>query len=276
MEADLYMPVRMDGLPKGMILVATSAKGIEVRIRGPESRVSAIKKAPPRYAVDMTDARIGMQSIPVDPARMPFSGGVSVVAFSPETLDVEVARELRKAFPVTVTHAGTPAPGRRVKDSRAKPFAVIVRGPERLIEQIESIATKPIDITGVAETFKKEVALEIPEGLLLDGPAQVVTVEVEINEEIVIRQLKGLAITGKGSRYRYRIMPPAIDIEVKGPVRVLDTLVKDKGIKVYMDLKDLAPGVYPRRAVLKFPPEVTLVSTNPEIFTVTIFKGGER
>ncbi|MBW2043219.1 MAG: hypothetical protein JRI76_14525, partial [Deltaproteobacteria bacterium] len=78
------------------------------------------------------------------------------------------------------------------------------------------------------------------------------------------------------SRYRYHITPPTIDIEVKGPVRVLDTLVKDGGIKVYMDLKDLAPGVYPRRAVLALPPEAVLVSTSPEIFTVTVFKGSEQ
>jgi YbbR domain-containing protein len=276
MEADLFMPVRIGKIPDGMILVSSSAKGIEVRVRGPASHITSLRQERFEYTLALSDAHIGMQSIPVNPAQIPLPAGVSIVGISPEALDLEIARERRKALPVTVNCFGEPAPGRRVEKTQAEPSAVILRGPEGIMADIEGVATKPIDITGVAESFKREIPLEIPEGVILDGPAQVITVGVEIGAKIVTRAFKGLAIIGKKNLYPYRITPPVIDILVKGPEQRLEALKKEGGIEVYMDLEGLAPGVYPRRAVLTLPPEITLVSTKPEIFTVTILDNGDK
>jgi len=271
-EADLFVPVRLEGLPNGMILVESPVKGIEVRVRGPESRIKSIQGGRIGYAVDMTAARLGMQSIPINPVRIQLPMGVSIVGFSPETLAIELAREARKALGVTVALSGVPAPGREVRSAYPKPSTVIVRGPERIMETIETVATKAIDLTGAAESFQKEIAIEIPDGMLLDTPSQVITARIEIGEKIVIRQLKEVTIIGKGSPFQYRIVPATIDIEIKGPVHFLDELERKGGIKVFMDLVGLKPGVYPRRAALTLPPEITLVGTKPEIFTVTIYK----
>ena len=272
MEADLFVPVRLEGLPNGMILVEQPAKGIEIRVRGPESRIQSIQGGRIGYTLDMTAVRLGVQSIPIDPARIQLPMGVSIVGFSPKTLAIELARESRKALGVTVALSGEPPPGKEVRSASPKPSTVIVRGPEGIMETIETVATKAIDLTGVAESFQKEIALEIPDGMVLDTPSQVITARIEIGEKIVTRQLKEVTIIGKGSPFRYRIVPATIDIEIKGPVHFLDELERKGGVKVSMDLAGLKPGVYPRRAALTLPPEITLVSTKPEIFTVTINK----
>jgi hypothetical protein len=39
-----------------------------------------------------------------------------------------------------------------------------------------------------------------------------------------------------------------------------------------VDLADLKPGVYVRRASISLPLRITLVKANPELFTVTVTK----
>jgi YbbR domain-containing protein len=68
----------------------------------------------------------------------------------------------------------------------------------------------------------------------------------------------------------YSIMPPTINIEVKGPVNIIEKLHKDKGIEVYVDLKGLKHGVYVRRATITLPVKTTLIGVKPELFTVKI------
>ena len=276
-EKDLFVPVRVEGMPADRILVQGPAKGIEIRVRGPQSRIESLKKARLQYLLDMTDIPLGMQSIPVDPERIKLPRGVTLIRILPEHLVVETARQLRKALKVTVTLSGKPAPKRQVNKTDPKPAFVIMRGPEALIRALTSVATKPIDVTGAAESFQKEIALEIPQGLILEGPSRVITARIEIGDKIATRWLRGVPIAGKGTAYWFRITPPAIDIQVKGPVRILGRLKrKKKGIEVYMDLKGLEPGVYPRRAHIKLPTEVTLVASRPEIFTVKIYGSNEE
>ncbi len=275
LEADLFISLQYDGVPPGTSLVGDPPKGIEVRIKGPESSIKLLQENPLRYTVNLAETRLGVQSLPIDPDRIPLPGGVSVLGFNPKILNLELVRGVRKALRVTVSLLGEPAPECTVKGTDPKPSSIIVQGPEKILAALNSVATKPVDVTGAASSFQKEVALEIPEGTTLDG-TQVVTARIDIGEKIVVRNLRGLVVVGKGTSHRYRITPASIDIQLKGPVRRLNALEQQGGIEVYMDLSRLKPGVYPRRAALKLPPEVTLLASRPEIFTVTLFKKSQN
>ena len=93
---------------------------------------------------------------------------------------------------------------------------------------------------------------------------------IVIKEKIVTRKFKDIPVKGKHTPYAFSISPPVIAIEVKGPVNILEKLLTEKSINVMVDLKDLKPGVFVRRAAITLPVNATLVSANPEIFTVKI------
>jgi len=97
----------------------------------------------------------------------------------------------------------------------------------------------------------------------------VIVAEVGIGEKEARRTFSRVPVSGKNARYRFAITPPSISITVKGPVSAL-TKIETEGVEVYVDLQGLAPGVYPRRAVIALPVEATLLQAEPEIFTVTI------
>jgi len=135
---------------------------------------------------------------------------------------------------------------------------------------LTKIETKPIDVSGLNETFRKEITLDLAEGLEVISASRLAMVAVTIAEKVTTKKMEKVSIQGKNTRYRYRISPATLDIIVKGPAQVLEKLDAARDISVTVDLKGLAPGMYIKRAAITLPVQASLVSVDPEEFKVTL------
>jgi hypothetical protein len=97
--------------------------------------------------------------------------------------------------------------------------------------------------------------------------------EIFIAEIIVTKMFKAIIVEGIKASCPYSIDPSCIDIEIKGPANILDQIDPDKDIKIFVDLKDLKPGEYVKRASIKIPVQTTLTGVKPEVFTVRVRHG---
>lgn len=269
-ETDIFIPVDPRQVPRGLTATDLPSKGIEVRVRGPKSVIETLSKLELRYKLDLAGAKIGVKVIPIKEDQIPLPKEISIVSAHPSILRVRIEREINKQLPVIISFSGKPASGFFVSDAIAQPPSVIIRGPEHVLVPIEKAPTKPIDVEGLTESFKKPIALDLPEGLEIVAPSGEILGQILISEKIVTRKFQDIPVEGKNTPYVFSITPPAIEIEIKGPVDILERLQVEKGIRVVVDLKDLKPGVYVRRAAITLPSRVALVVVNPEIFTVRI------
>jgi len=220
--------------------------------------------------LDLSGVEVGIRSIPIDQDRIPLPKGISIVRVNPSFITVKVEKEIQKEVPVIISFSGKPAPGFIVSSATAKPSSVTLKGPESILAPVVKALSEPIDIKGLSESFKKEIALDLAEDLEGDSPSKLVLAEILIEEKIASRKFNDIPLEGKGTPHIYSITPPAINIEVQGPVNILEKLNTENGLKVYVDLKDLKPGVYVRRATITLPVKTTLVGVKPELFTVKI------
>ncbi len=269
-ETDIFVLVDPDQIPAGLTLAGPPLKGIEVRVRGPKTTVLALAESNPHYVLDLAGIAVGVTSIPIKGDRIALPMGVSIKNITPAFLTVKVEKEVTKELPVKIAYTGKPATGFSAAGAVAKPLSVTVRGPESVLLPITEILTKPVDIKGLSESFKKEIALNLPENIEIVSPSGVVSAEIFIQETIVTRTFNDIVVEGKNSPFQYSITPAVIHMEVKGPENSLESLKDQKGFQVYVDLKGLKPGVYVRPAVITLPVNTTLVSVNPERFTVKI------
>jgi len=132
------------------------------------------------------------------------------------------------------------------------------------------IETKPIDVSGLNETFRKEIPLDLAEGLQINSASRMAMVEVAIAEEVATKKLENVPVRGKNTRYRYRISPATLGIVVRGPAQVLQRLDPDRDIRVIVDLKGLGPGTYIKTAAISLPVQATLIRVDTEKFKVTL------
>ena len=269
-ETDILVPVGFEKIPSGLTITTFSSKNIEVRVRGPKSAIKGISNKKLRYSADLSNVSAGLNSIPVNIEHVSFPETLSILKFNPTSLDIVADIEIYKKVPVKVFYTGEPASNLFVADALAKPSSLILRGPKKLLHPIEKILTKSVDINGALKSFKKEITLDLPEDIDIVFPTGVIHAEILLKEKFAIKKFSNIPVKGKNTKYLYSISPLAIDIEIKGPVNILDKLKVNDNINVYVDLKGLKPGIYVRRAAITLPVKTTLAGVEPEIFTVKI------
>lgn len=269
-ETDIFIPVAPVNMPDGKTLSVPFPKGIEATVKGPRTAIEKIMEHPPQYTLDLSGIDTGVKSVPVDTSLIPLPKDVMVSAVNPLFLSIAVEKEIIKNIPVSVSLHNQPAAGYFVSNVVAAPSSVILRGPKSLLQPIEKIHTKPVDMDSVMETFRKETALDLPKGIENADPKKIVLVEVVIREKIDTLVFDDFPVTGVNSRHAYHISPASMRIKIKGPVNVLNHLDPEKDITVHIDLKELEPGVHLKPAIISLPVGISLVQAAPEVFTVKV------
>jgi len=269
-EADIFISVDTEQIPEGMIITNGPFTGIEVHVRGPKSILRTLSDLKIQYTIDLSGVKIGVNIIPVHQVRIPLPDGISILKINPDSITVKVENEIKKKLPVNITLTGKPAKGYMVVGAKAEPTSVILRGSEDTLSNMNKVSTKPINIKGFSNSFKKNVALDLLENLKLVDSSKIILADVVIKEQLTTQTFDNIPVQGDGGLYVYRITPPTITIKVKGPVNMIEKLYGGNGIQVYVDLKGLTPGVYHKRATITLPVKTTLIDAKPENFKVKI------
>jgi YbbR domain-containing protein len=177
---------------------------------------------------------------------------------------------MTRSLTLEVPYEGQPATGYVALPAVADPPAAEIRGPESLVAAVTFLKTRPVNLGGASEGFRKEVALHLDETAGIAASPSVVQVTVPIREEIATRVFDGIGLGLSNLSGRAAVQPDTIGLTVRGP----STLLKKGGIReqihVYIDCRDLGPGVYVRRAVIRLPVGLILTGARPELFTVTL------
>ncbi|MCD6185142.1 MAG: hypothetical protein J7K84_05030 [Deltaproteobacteria bacterium] len=269
-ETDILLPITFENIPKGLTITGHPLKSLEVRIRGSESLIESLSGMKLQYKFDLTAVNVGVQSIQIKKDGILLPPGVAILKITPSFLAVRIEHEIIKEVPVFVSLSGRPASGFIVTSAVARPQRIVLSGPENTLEPLTSVMTKPIDLKGSSESFKKNTAIELINNVEIISEPRIFVAEISIDKKIITKRFKDISVEGIKASFPYSITPPRIDIELKGSVNILEKINPVKDIKVCIDLKDLNPGVYNKRASIKIPVQTTLSKVTPEIFIVRI------
>ena len=269
-ETDILISVDPYKLPEGLTLIGPPLKEIEVRVQGALAALEYLALNKPRYSLDLSGVAIGVESIPINPDMLQMPDGVKITRVNPAYLTIRVDRRLKKQVPVMISVSGKPAASFFVDDLLAKPSMAMICGPETVLDPIDAVLTQPIDVNGRSESFKKETALDLGAGVEVCVSSGIILAEIYIAEKEVTRRFTDILVEGENTPFNFSISPPTITIEIKGPQKIVENLQPEKDIRVLVELKDLNPGVYVRRATITLPVKTALVIVEPKLFTVTL------
>lgn len=269
-EIEILIPVDPYKLPDGLTLVGPALKEIELRVKGPLSALKDLRRNVPRYKLDLSGVAVGVESIAINPDLIQMPEGAQITRVNPAYLTVKVDRLLKKQVPVKVAVSGDPAGSYFINGTLAKPSMMLICGPETAIGLVDEIFTKPIDVTARSESFKKEIAVDLAEGVETCSSSGIVLAEIYFAAKVATKRFVGVLVQGKNTPYEFSVSPRTLTLEIKGPLNIINNLQPQKDIRVFVELENLKPGVYVRRAAISLPVKTTLVSVEPELFTVKV------
>lgn len=275
-ETDILIPISINNIPKGLAITGQPLKGLEVRVRGPATLIESLPAMKLQYKLDLSTVSAGVQSVQIKKEKILLPPGISIISITQTYIAVKIENEITKEMPVIASVTGQPASGFIVAGAVAEPSLIVLRGPESTLEPLDKVMTKPINVSGYSESFKKKTAIELIDNLEIISGAKIFIAQINIKEQIVTKKFVRLKVQGRETSLPYTIIPPLMDIELKGPVNLIETIDPVKDINIYIDLKNLSnfkklkQNVYVTRALIKIPVQTTLSGATPEIFTVKL------
>jgi len=280
-ETDLLLPVDFSNVPEDMVLTSFHTDKIEIRIKGNPRKIEMLNKETILYPADLyTDLEFdpagdsdsiepGHYLLPVDWTRIPLDPSISIMDISPSYLSVRLDRKTTKTFKVAIPYSGEPAKGYMALAPACEPPTVALTGAESLINKIEQLQTKPVDLTNASEDFKKEVPLDL-NPLLFSSAQSMFIVTIPIKSRTGTRSIETIPIQLRNSPKRVTIEPAVITVEIKGPQEILSNKAVTDEIFAFMDLKNLKPGIYARHVYINIPVDLIMTQASPQVFTVKI------
>jgi YbbR domain-containing protein len=250
-----------------------TAKPATASVQGASSVVARVVKM--IAEVNLAGARATVQQ-PVSIKAVDIDG-IEVknnMVYTPSTVDISVPiMKMQPARTVPVkapTPAGVPAPGYRVGSVSVEPATVSIRGLPTLIDDIVSVATQAVDVSGASANVVREVAVVMPQGVDIVDPR---TVQVTVAVLPDTSAVKTLDVTPRlvnsVANLKYTLDATPVKVTVSGPEKLLVSLGAD-ALDATVDVRGLGAGQYQLRVQIGPPAGVVVTRVEPERVGVTV------
>ncbi len=274
---ELPVRVNIQGNPAATHSVGKiSADPTVVSVTGPATRLNVLKEARATVFLDNTrETRIvtrplifyDRQDNPVslNSSEIDVSDGQSVV-----TVDIKELAGVAD-ISIRVRWSGRPADGYRFLSAVPDPRTVLVQGPPDVIQELRSIPTEEIELSGLVESEIFRVALELPEGVTLRTTSPI-DVEVEVERILTTDVFVATPqIVGLGEELSATLSITQVNVVLFGPLEALDT-IEGSDVRVDVPLFGFGPGEYNIEPVVAPPPleGVETRSYQPDLISVII------
>ncbi len=162
---------------------------------------------------------------------------------------------------ITVDWSGDPAFGYRLLNISVDPPSVLIEGTPEIVNELTSLQTEPIDITGLTESFIQQATLALPEGITLDQNQEIfVTVGIEPIMSTDTRRQE-VEVLGLDEDLEVQLDPDDVGVVLYGPLPALGSLVSND-VRVTIDLIGRDAGQY------SIEPEVDIPDRGIEVRSV--------
>lgn len=267
------VPVRVitsGTVPFGYNVGAAQVIPDTVSISGPAQLVDPITAA--AVTVDVNGATKS-----IDQGYRPVLEGVSESDASRITLDpgqvrVEVPIEqklLYKTVPVSPTIVGNVALGYEVVGFSADPQTVLLVGDPQTLDQMNTVPTEPIDVSGADGDRAYNTSLALPGTVAMAGPQSIVVRVLVSTVNGSKTLLVGPQVTNLGPGLTYQVNPGAVNVTLAGPIPVLNR-VQPSDVVVTIDATGITSGTQSVNVQVKTPDLLKLVSVRPQRVTLTV------
>jgi YbbR domain-containing protein len=153
-------------LPRGTILLEP-IQSVKVRLRGPDRQLRTLSPWAIDVVVDVSDSTGGgLDVVHLTAADVERPDGIDAVSIEPNSIPVRLDVEATRSLPVVPRIVGEPAGGSIPGDIVTLPENAIVRGPQSLLVNLDSLTTSPVSLDGHAFSFDQTVSVIPPDPLI--------------------------------------------------------------------------------------------------------------
>ncbi len=262
-QIQFSVPVKLRNVPDSRVAV-TDENLINVTLRGPRLILNSLSYNDINMEIDVSNFTSHTTEYRIKDSDISIPSGVEVVRVSPPSVNITIDNIISKKVDVSPFFVGEPAKGFKVHTLEIKPSAVVVEGAATLLNNITSIETLPINLSGKFKKVNYSVGMKRINGIKNIDPPQVEIV-VTFQEDIIQQEFKNISIIMRNQKegYTYKLLTKKADITVKGRSDILNSENIVKNMTLYVDVSGLEEGQYLRDIKSESSLNVDIVDISP-------------
>ncbi|WP_042277546.1 CdaR family protein [[Clostridium] dakarense] len=157
--------VNVEGKARDNIEPVTMDKD-SVRVSGPRVLVNKVQKVVATLNVgdEVNDSSKELSLVPVDENGKKVEG----IHLDSSKVTVNVKFLKQKTVPINVKFSNNSQVEENLKDYTISQKTITIKGKKDIVDSIDAINTKPVDLSSITEDTSKDIYLEIPEGISVE------------------------------------------------------------------------------------------------------------
>jgi YbbR domain-containing protein len=150
-EAAFNVAIVFQNTPEDIEISSENIPSAQVRVRGPEQLVRQLQASEVHEEIDLTGMKPGERTFDLNKSQVSLPDKLEVVQIVPSQIHLAFDKRSSRAVPVRPRVIGTFASGYSIAQIKSEPATVEIIGPKKLIDQVESAITDPIDASGLID-----------------------------------------------------------------------------------------------------------------------------
>ena len=256
----LNVPISYASLPQGMVIVNHPPTQVKIEVTGPRTLLSLLDPERLTLKVDTRSLAAGQSEYKIYPSMFNVGRNTAVTSISPDSLSIDIDRQVTRDVPVHLAVENRVAPGYTISSADITPPSVTIVGPSRYVSPLSSVNTEPFDLKGLTSDTSRSVEIVPPDPSLGLSTGHV-EARVNVKEAITDRELRS-DVEVKDSDFKYRVEPKQATLTIRGPAVKLAGLAP-KGL-AYVDANGLAPGSHELPLQVTVPDGFQLMRQSPD------------
>ncbi len=269
----VQVPIEVLNIPDSLVIVSDIPRYAQVNVKGSRSELLKVRLfGNIRLTVDIGGVQGRELTVPLSRGMVSLpeglkSEGVSIV--SPRTLSILLEKRASKVIPVKPFFKGSlPKDLAFLKSPEIAPDRVIVRGPERTVEELSEVETEPIEIVARRGRFSIECELYAPSNVDIEPKKVIVEMEISRRAE---RTIEGIVPTVVQSEegYSAKCSPEFTDLMVSGPEELVRNL-RPEDISILLSIPVGVRGTVYLKPEVIVPSGIDSTRTSVDAFEITV------
>lgn len=271
-DMTVQIPVEVINLPENLEVANQVKTELAVTVTGPQALIRTLSRDVTR-TIDLSNAVAGPVVIENDIDSIPMPWGVRVLRVKPAELILKLDKLITKKLPIQPITTGEIPKGYTLSSVMLEPASISINGSEALLQHIEDLRTKPLDINGLTRSAMSHTSLDIPAEIaeLIGQP--VVTASIIIEEKMLHKAVSNIPITIKKehSPAGLQLSTSAIKVHAIIPYSVAESTKKLESLfSISVNTAGLQPGTHTLKVQVTAAKGIEILEAQPELITAIV------
>ncbi len=248
-ELKFSTPLVFRNIPSNVEVAQTPVQSVSVLVRAQRRTANALNPNQFQVFVDLGNQLPGqleydLTARSISYLNAPPPEGMTVLQISPNRIPLRLEETMQKELAIQPRFSGKPAPGFTIVQAKILPQMTQVTGSRKVMEQMHSIRTRPLDVQDLHSNVEMIAALDLPQGVRLAGKQETqfrAKITVTGNPTRVL--LKGIPVVFENVEYTYKVSTMSLNVHLEGTREALAGLNR-QNVFAAIDLAKYPPGDY--------------------------------